>query len=705
MKRNLNKNSTYLKEALKESRKAAKRGAKLADKKLDKLSNEIDDITDPINQLIEKSKKSNVANDTAVKDLNSQLKSIIKGIYSVRNEVEQKVHKKRELLNDFKVTLFGRTKAGKSTLMEILTKGDGKSIGKGKQRTTKDIRPYTWEGLKITDVPGIAAFGGEDDEQVAYKEAEMSDLIVFLITDDAPQPSEAACFSDVRSLGKPLIGVCNVKIGIPDEVSKVELKLFFRDSKNLYTPKIKTLIEQFYDFVREYSATAFTPFTVTHLHSRFLANQKEFKKYSKDLIQASQFNRFENRLIGEVKTNGTFYRNKVFIDLVTQPYHEFQKLLLNYSSVNSKNARVVIDKQRKFWSWKSEFCEMSHGRIDAFLDREFGKLRIHVPEFAEDHYDDRNAGIRWNDYVESLGLQEKVESLQKTLYDECKNKLNEIAKDLEKETNYVSAEYEYKSISGESVTDTRRRTRWVSTGLGIIGGIVLLSNPAGWVLAAGWGLVAVGGVLGVGTFFQKSREEKKRKARNTLSKKINKSIDSLERDVSKKLKKWLKRTLLEGLIDDLNNGLMYNINGLIQLADAQRDLAWSLNKEVLSLNRRLLKKALNTVGGDTEFKKINKISRVPGNAWLLMLDTGIQFSPKIKDRLQVLLGETVWFVIDNHNIRSIISQAIGYKIDSDDISIEKKLKAVHIKINGIDQATQTRINLAQQLTEYHIMKS
>ena len=45
--------------------------------------------------------------------------------------------------------------------MEILTEGDGSSIGKGFQRTTRDVRKYTWNGLEITDDPGIGAFEGD----------------------------------------------------------------------------------------------------------------------------------------------------------------------------------------------------------------------------------------------------------------------------------------------------------------------------------------------------------------------------------------------------------------------------------------------------------------------------------------------------------------------------------------------------------------
>ena len=60
----------------------------------------------------------------------------------------------------FAITLFGRTMAGKSTLMEILIRGNGASIGLGGQRTTRDVRTYRYKNLQITDVPGIAAFEG-----------------------------------------------------------------------------------------------------------------------------------------------------------------------------------------------------------------------------------------------------------------------------------------------------------------------------------------------------------------------------------------------------------------------------------------------------------------------------------------------------------------------------------------------------------------
>lgn len=112
--------------------------------------------------------------------------------------------------------------------MEVLTEGDGNTIGKGAQRTTRDVRIYPWNGLEVTDVPGIGAFEGEEDEQIAFEAAKRADLILFLITDDAPQAAEADCFSRIINMGKPIICIVNVKASISENTST---KLLQRDVK------------------------------------------------------------------------------------------------------------------------------------------------------------------------------------------------------------------------------------------------------------------------------------------------------------------------------------------------------------------------------------------------------------------------------------------------------------------------------------------
>ena len=141
-------------------------------------------------------------------------------------------------MGEFTIILYGRTMAGKSTLMEVLRHGDGSSIGKGAQRTTLDVRAYHWNGLKIFDVPGTCSFGGEKDDNLALAAAEDADLALFLLTDDAPQPYEAERLGELKKLGKPVLGIVNVKQVLSPDSSSAKRKL---DIRQLPVPASRAL--------------------------------------------------------------------------------------------------------------------------------------------------------------------------------------------------------------------------------------------------------------------------------------------------------------------------------------------------------------------------------------------------------------------------------------------------------------------------------
>lgn len=213
--------------------------------------------------------------------------------------------------------------------MEILTKGDGVSIGKGGQRTTRDIRSYA----------------GREDEEKAFEAAAQSDLVLFLITDDAPQDAEAKCLARVRSLGKPILGICNVKIALnnADDVS-----LFLR--RNWFNRKRKDLdviIRQFHEFAEKYSPGSRIRFVYAHLQSKFLSQQSAYKPQQSELEHSSCFNYVEKQIISEVVDRGKFLRWKSFIDSAVVPMLEFSEKLLDFSAQNSSSGRVLIDKHQE----------------------------------------------------------------------------------------------------------------------------------------------------------------------------------------------------------------------------------------------------------------------------------------------------------------------------------------------------------------------
>ena len=171
-KSNLKHNSgdaAKLSEALEKLKKEAKEGRRFADDALNKLKRTVSGVSDEIAKNKEYIKNHGFNSDAITSDICGQLKKINDRFVSIEKNLRDDIGKLSD--EKFSIVLFGKTMAGKSTLMEILTHGDGESIGKGGQRTTLDVRSYEYKGMMVTDVPGVAAFGGEEDSMVAYEAA------------------------------------------------------------------------------------------------------------------------------------------------------------------------------------------------------------------------------------------------------------------------------------------------------------------------------------------------------------------------------------------------------------------------------------------------------------------------------------------------------------------------------------------------------
>ena len=199
-------------------------------------------------------------------------------------EIQDDLQTLLEQQKEFSVVVFGRTMAGKSTLMEILTHGNGESIGKGAQRTTRDVRDYRWKGMKVTDVPGICSFDGREDDELAMRAAKSADLILFLITDDAPQDSEAEKLAELKRLGKNVLGVINVKLGLNLERRKMSLRDL--EKKMDDDARIDEICNQFRAFGPRYHQDwSKLPFVATHLQAACMFSVRPFLGSSMRIMQ------------------------------------------------------------------------------------------------------------------------------------------------------------------------------------------------------------------------------------------------------------------------------------------------------------------------------------------------------------------------------------------------------------------------------------
>ena len=142
-----------LETALQACSAANKQGYAEAKIYLNGLKKSIDDASEIINECIQGMKKYHINDKSLIQSIRTQLQTVQTEFEQSYYDTKNSLSSKSKMSSKFNITLFGKTKAGKSTLMEILTHGDGSHMGKGGQRTTRDVRSYEWKGMTVNDVP------------------------------------------------------------------------------------------------------------------------------------------------------------------------------------------------------------------------------------------------------------------------------------------------------------------------------------------------------------------------------------------------------------------------------------------------------------------------------------------------------------------------------------------------------------------------
>ena len=694
-------NMVDLDAALSESKQYAQRGYKLGNDAIYLLKRTVDLVSSKLEENIISLEQGNINERNITKGLSAQLSSIKQSFEEMPRQLNMDL--KALSKSSFSITLFGRTMAGKSTLMEILTHGNGMSIGKGAQRTTRDVRTYSYNGMTITDVPGIAAFEGEEDEVVAFEAAKKSDLILFLITDDAPQASEAECLNKILRLGKPVICLVNVKANID---LGINFKMFARDiQKKMDFSRLDSIRSQFLEFGTQYGQNwNKLRFAYVHLKSAYLSQQAEWKENSDELYKLSRFDYLEKLIIGEVVRNGKFYKLKSFTDIVVVPVVDAFETLFRQSAENSEQGNILVDKKRKLKKWTIDFESDAKKRIESFLSTISGELKKEVASFAEDNYDNSNAEHKWKSIIQSHNIESRATSLLKQLGMECEEELQEICREINSQLKFSHTIFSDKSINMPFLIDGKRVWNWATTLVsgGLMIASLFVSTPIGWV-----GL-AVGLVGWLGSFLFSDREKKILDARKKLENKLITNLDKIISDLKKKMLDILYDELLKKQLYPVLDAIDETINSVFTLSKTQQDFARALNSKLNEINKVVITEALDYTGFSGLECHIANIVRIPGNAMMIVLEDGMRLPNDAKKELSYILKEQVWFIFNTKNLKSILTQAIGRGCEKDSIRIQyinDEPRIAHIyNFDALDANTFNRVRLAQQLTELLIMK-
>ena len=569
-------------------------------------------------------KISRLADEELIKKKKQGLASFME----MDQELKQDLSYLQKQQKEFSVLVFGRTMVGKSTLMEIMTHGSGASIGNGSQRTTLDVRDYHWKGMKITDVPGIASFDGREDDRLALEAAKAADLILFLISDDGGQQEEAKNLAELRRLGKPVLGIINVKLGITEQVRSLDMKRL--RNKMAERERIETICNQFRQFAslfqQDWSDLTFVP---VHLKAAYLGQDK-----NSELWEVSNFTAVEDYILSKVKQDGCFLRIKTFLDRVIIPLQGRMEMLYENSSSSLTEAFEYQKKCQELAEWNKIFVEDSQEKFDNLYKRLHNKLANAIAEFAEYNYDNEDAGEDWKEYLqEELKLEADCMSFLQERSNKCSRKRRELMDSLKTELTFAGVNVEFEDISMDSITDTQ-----------------LLGTIAGGALALVFPVAGIAVTL-INWLFGSSKEEKIREAKAKLRDALQDAMD--ECGYVDTLMDSVANTMNEEIfgkgVDGLYNALAQMDAMLIGLAKEEATGAEKLGVLLNKLNCQLLHEAEGYVAaqeGKNLVLSVDRIARIPGEV-TVVYDTVASFDG-YEAQMAKLLGEKVELrILDN----------------------------------------------------------
>lgn len=136
---------------------------------------------------------------------------------AITGQLEELAHQQLDGMDAFNIALFGRTGAGKSSLLEALSAGDGGSVSPGESDWTTTVRPVIWQSCRVIDTPGIQGWGRttarQELEERARQALVTADVVLLCFDTQHQQAGEFRKVADwIAEFRKPAIAVLNVRL-------------------------------------------------------------------------------------------------------------------------------------------------------------------------------------------------------------------------------------------------------------------------------------------------------------------------------------------------------------------------------------------------------------------------------------------------------------------------------------------------------------
>ncbi|MBO1050218.1 MAG: hypothetical protein HEQ10_22150 [Dolichospermum sp. DEX182a] len=462
---------------------------------------------------------------TTLKQIQSDIKTLSEDSLE---DLVISLDKKRKHLKDFTVALFGRTKAGKSTLRETLTGGNGSTIGKGSQRTTRDVTEYSWKGSRLLDTPGIEAYQGNDDTNKANDIIDQSDIVLFLTSDDSVQPGEFQAMAQLQQINKYFAVILNVKHDIANNLEDLEMFLdipemvFDEDRLSQHKHHIQSHIQ-------EYLHLDNVDIVPIHAQSGFLSTQAEYQEYSSQLWQLSKIEELYSLIAYQIYTHGKNLRLSTFADSLKNFINSINQKLAVAKSQLSVQLDFMEKKQKEIEEIFAEVKKDGNKKIKDKCDSLYDLIENQIGNFV-DNYSDMDINRRqreWKRIVNEKNIEETMKSCKEAIFSDLREKLQEFEQEYEYDLKNIQIDMamNFQNINKD---DTGKWIKWGGVAVGAIGAVCAVAtnwwNPIGWTVATTLSAAAVN----TAGDWKKADEDKNYK------KDIQEEKDSLRKQVMEK---------------------------------------------------------------------------------------------------------------------------------------------------------------------------
>lgn len=629
------KNPSEIKKRLSETLKKCEwetlDGKRGADAHLDAVKRSIQSAQSIISDCVSELENNRYCTADVKKGVKEQLEKVITEFYSIYHKAYYDVTDKYNETKTFNITVFGRTEAGKSTLMEILTEGDGKSIGLGGQRTTRDVRSYQWNGMKVVDVPGIEAYGGDADDKLAEASAIYADLILFLVRTSNPGNEEAQWYLKLQKKDKPIICVFNVNQALHLK-SKVMLE---RDLKKIAAMEAdagtKEAIDQFKKFL---GPNQRIDDIRVHLLSQFKSQQlrMEDPSLSAELEKVSNFSKLNDKIINTVSRDAILYRRRGFLSIVDEPVFQQMSQLFMFSAMQYDQSAQVHDTFCQFRDWKDDFHKRMLPSVRERVTRVFDALRDQVQGFVENYSEDEYASSKWEALVKRHNLEGRLRKIMEDVESQCREEIQSRFSTLEKQIKLSAKinQQTFFSYRGSGVTDFKNGWK-IGTGILGVGAIIAACwwNPAGWI-ALGIGLLG-----GFFSWLCDSAEDKRSRQKAQMERNLTNSIYKMERNAQESMYNCYKESIFK-MQNNAVEMLKSLSTTLLALTNSERQLALGLCRNHITLSQRLVGLILGDLGISQD--KIHSVARIPAKRCCIVVRDRSEVDGRLVSRLGQKLG-------------------------------------------------------------------